>query len=96
MMPKADCLSRIPQTEDQVKDCDQVNQINTEEKIICSIGLRKSVEQLVEHQKNAADLIMMRNWIENRKHPQKNTWQEPLWHSGNYGLISETYGLKMI
>ena len=62
----ADCLSTVSQTEDQVKDCDQVNQIKTEEKNIWSIGLRKSVEQLVEHQKNAADVIILRNWIENR------------------------------
>ena len=71
MIPQADCLSRVPQTEDQVKDCDQVKQINTEEKNIWSIGLGKSVEQLVEHQKNAADLIILRNWIENKKHHQK-------------------------
>ena len=30
----ADCLLRILQTEDQVKDCDHVNQVNTEDKII--------------------------------------------------------------
>ena len=41
-IPHADCLSRVPQTEDQIKDCDQVNQINTEEKNIWSIGLGKS------------------------------------------------------
>ena len=70
-IPHADCLSRVPQTEDQVKDCDQVNQINTEEKNIWSIGLGKSVEQLVVHQKNAADLIILRNWIENGKRPQR-------------------------
>ena len=70
-IPHADCLSRVPQTEDQVKDRNQVNQINTEEKNIWSIGLGKSVEQLVEHQKNAADLIILRNWIENRKRPQR-------------------------
>ena len=61
---------RVPQTEDQVKECDQVNQINTVEKNIWSIGLGKSVEQIVEHQKNAADLIILRNWIENGKRPQ--------------------------
>ena len=38
---------------------------------ICRTGLGKSVEQLVEHQKNAADLIVLRNWIENGKRPQK-------------------------
>ena len=54
-IPHADCLSRVPQTEDQVKDFDRVNQINTEGKNIWSIGLGKSVEQLVEHQKNAAN-----------------------------------------
>ena len=54
-IPHADCLSRVPQTEDQVKDCDQV----------------KSVEQLVEHQKNAADIIILRNCIENGKRPQR-------------------------
>ena len=68
-IPHADCLSRVPQTENQVKDCDQVNQINTEERNIWSIGLGKSVEQLVEHQKNAVDLILLRNWIENGKRP---------------------------
>ena len=67
----ADCLSRVPQTEDQVKDCDQVNQVNTEDKNIWFIGLGKSFEQLVEHQKNAADLIILRNWIENGKRPQR-------------------------
>ena len=67
----ADCLSRVPQTEDQVKDCDQVNQINTEENNIWSIGQGKSVEQLVEHQKNAADLIKLRNWIEIGKRPER-------------------------
>ena len=70
-IPHADCLSRVPQTEDQVKECDQVNQINTEEKNIWSIGLGKSVEKLVEHRKNATDLIILRNWIENGKRPQK-------------------------
>ena len=70
-IPHADCLSRVPQTEDQVEDCNQVNQINTEEKNIWSIGLGKSVEQLVKHQKNAADLIIRRNWIENGKRPQR-------------------------
>ena len=70
-IPHADSLSRVPQTEDQVKDCNQVNQINTEENNIWSIGLGKSVEQLVEHQKNAADLIILRNWIENWKRPQR-------------------------
>ena len=70
-IPHADSLSRVLQTEDQVKDCDQVNQINTEEKNIWSIGVGKSVEQLVEHQKNAADLIVLRNWIENGKRPQR-------------------------
>ena len=70
-IPHADCLSRAPQTENQVKDCDQVNQINTEEKNIWFVGLGKSVEQLVEHQKNAAELIILRNWIENGKRPQR-------------------------
>ena len=70
-IPHADCLTRVPQTEDQVKDCDQVNQINTEEKNIWSIGLGESVEQLVEHQKNAADVVIPRNWIENWKRPQR-------------------------
>ena len=56
------CLSGVPQTEDQGKDCDQVNQVNTEDTNIWS---GKSVEQLVEHRKNAADLIILRNWIEN-------------------------------
>ena len=67
----ADCLSRVPVTEDQVKDCNQVNQVNTEDKNIWSIGLGKQVEQLVEHQKNAADLIILRKWVENGKCPQR-------------------------
>ena len=96
-IPHADCLSRIPQTEDQVKNCDQVNQADTEDKSIWSIGLGKSVEQKVEHQKNAADLFILRDWIENRRRPhRKKTWQEPIGHCGNYGLISETFKLKMI
>ena len=67
----ADCLLRVPKTEDQVKNSDQVNQVNTEDKNIGSIGLGKSVEQLVEHQKNAADLIILKNWIENERRPQR-------------------------
>ena len=47
----ADCLSIVPQTEEQVNNHDQVNQVNTEDKNIWSIGLEKSVEQLIEHQK---------------------------------------------
>ena len=31
----------------------------------------KSVEQLIEHQKNAADLIILRNWIEIGRRPQR-------------------------
>ena len=95
-IPHADCLSRVSQTQDQVKDCDQVNQINTEEKNIWSIGLGKSVEQLVEHQKNAADLIILKTGLRTGNALKENTWQEPLGHCGNFGLISETYGLKMI
>ena len=49
--PHADCLSKVPQTEEQVKNYDQVNQVHTENKNIWSIGLRKSVEQLVEQKK---------------------------------------------
>ena len=71
-IPHADCLSGVPQTEDQVKYCDQVNQVNTEDKIIWSIELGKSDEQLVEHQINAADLIILRNWIGNGKRPHRN------------------------
>ena len=48
-----------------------MNQIKTEGKYFWSIGLGKSVEQLVEHQKNAADLIILKNWIENGKLPQR-------------------------
>ena len=97
-VPHTDCLSRVPRTEEQVKNYDQVNQVNTEDKNIWSIGLGKSVEQLIEHQKVAADLIILRNWIENgRRPPQiKKTWQEPLEPCGNFGLISENYKLKMI
>ena len=58
---RADCLSRVPQTEDQVEKCDQVNQVSTEDKNVWSIGLGKSVEQLVEHQKNAVDIIILKN-----------------------------------
>ena len=64
-IPHADCLSRVPQTEDKVKNGNHLKQVNTEDKNIWSIGLGKSLEQLVEHQKNAADLIILRNWIEN-------------------------------
>ena len=56
-IPHTNCLSRVPQTEDQVKDFDQVN---TEGKNIWSIGLGKSVEQLVEHKKNTADLVILK------------------------------------
>ena len=48
-----------------------MNKVNTEGKNIWSIGLGKSVEQLVEHQKNAADLIILKNWIENSKRFQR-------------------------
>ena len=64
-IPHAHCRSRVPQTEEQVKNYNQVNQVNTDDKNIWSIGLGKSVEQLIEHQKNAADLVILRNWIEN-------------------------------
>ena len=47
-----------------------MNQVNTEDKNIWSIRLGKSVEQLLEHQKNAADIIILRNWIESGKRPQ--------------------------
>ena len=70
-IPHADCLSRVPQTKNQAKDCNQVNQVNTEDKNICSTGLVKSVEQLVEHKKNADDLIILRNWVKNGKCPQR-------------------------
>ena len=53
-----------------------MNQINTEEKNIWSIGLGKSVEQLVEHQKNATDLIILRNWNENGERTQRNHMAE--------------------
>ena len=66
---------RVPQTEEQVKNCDQVNQVNTEHKNILCIGLGKSVEQLVEHQKNAADLIIPRNWIENGQRPKRKNME---------------------
>ena len=69
-IPHADCLSRDPKTEDQGKDSHQVNQVNKEDKNIWSIGPGKSVEQLVEHQKNAAELIILINWIEKGKRPQ--------------------------
>ena len=91
-IPPAHCLSKVPHTEDQVENCDQENQVNTEDKNIWSIELGKSVEQIVEHQKNTAHLIILRNWIENGRRP----WQEPLGHFGNFGLISETHKLKMI
>ena len=48
-----------------------MDQINTEEKNLWSIGLGKSVEKLVEHQNNAADLIILRNLIDNGKRPQR-------------------------
>ena len=48
-----------------------MNQVNTDDKNIWSIELGKSVEQVVEHQQNAADLIILRNWIENGRRPQR-------------------------
>ena len=48
-----------------------MNQVNTEDKNIWSIELGKSVELLVEHQQNAADLIILRNWIDNGRRPQR-------------------------
>ena len=48
-----------------------MNQVNTEDKNILFFVLEKSVQQLVEHQKNAADLIILRNWIENGNRPQR-------------------------
>ena len=83
----ADCLSGVPQTEDQVEDRDQVNQVNTEDKNILFFVLEKSVQQLVEHQKNAADLIILRNWIEKGNRLQEKTWQELLGHCGTFRLI---------
>ena len=88
----SDCLSRVPHAEDQVENCVQVNQVNTEDKIIWSIGLGKSVEHLVEHQKNAADLIILRNWIErNGRRPQRKNMagaSKALWkHWTNFGNL---------
>ena len=67
----ADCLPRVPQTGEKVKDCNQVNQVNTEDKNIWSIGLEKSLEQLIGHKKIAAELIVSKNWIESKKPPQR-------------------------
>ena len=48
-----------------------MNRVDTEDKIVWSVGLGKSAEQLVEHHKNAAELIILRNWIERGKFPQR-------------------------
>ena len=44
-IPHADCLSRVPRTEED----NDPNQVNVVDKNIWSIGLGKSLEQLVEH-----------------------------------------------
>ena len=48
-----------------------MNQVNKEDKNIRSSGLGKSEKQLVEHQKNSAKIIILRNCIENGKRPQR-------------------------
>ena len=48
-----------------------MNKANTEEENLWSIELWKSVEKLVEHQENAAKLIILKNWIESGKHLQR-------------------------
>ena len=72
-IPHTDCLSRVTLslTEAEVKDCKLVNQVITKDKNNWSIELGKSVEQLVEHRKNAAELITLQNWIELVKRPRR-------------------------
>ena len=72
-------LLRVPQTEEEVKDGDQVNQVNTKVEIIWSIGLRNSVEQLVEQQINADEFIL-RNCLRAENVLKEKTWQEPPRH----------------
>ena len=55
--PHAEFLSKVPQTEEEVKVCDQVNQVITEDKNIWSLGLGKSVEELVDHQRMQPNLL---------------------------------------
>ena len=69
-IPHLDCMLQVPQTEDEAKDCNQVNQVNTNDENIRTIGLEKNVEQLVEHHKNEAQLIIQQTWVESRKRPQ--------------------------
>ena len=76
---------RVPETEEEAKECNQVNQVKTNDKNIWYIRLGKSVEQLVEHHQNAAELIIQLNLVESGKRAQRKNM------AGNYGLISETY-----
>ena len=71
-IPHADCLSKVPQTNNEVKDFNQVNQVNTENKNMWSIGLEKSVEQLVGHQKKATKLILLRKGLRAGKRPKRS------------------------
>ena len=68
-IPHAVCVPRVPQTEEEVKVCEQVRQVNTKNQNVWSIGLGKSVEELDVHQKNEAKLVIQRNWIESGKRP---------------------------
>ena len=71
-----------------------MNQVNTEDKNIWSIELGKSAEQLVEHQKNAAEVIILKSGLKTGNVLKGETWQEPQGHCGNFGLISKTYEQK--
>ena len=88
--PHADCMSRVPPTDDN-NDPDQVNRVNLEDKYNWFIGLGQSVDKFVEHQKIAAELIVLRIRIGSGKRHQKKTWQELLEHCGNFGKISKAY-----
>ena len=69
-----------------------MNQVNTEDKIIWSIGLGKSVEQLNEHRKNVAEAKRMRmgNAL------KEKTLREPPEHFEIFGLISKSYEKTLI
>ena len=60
MIPHADSLSRVPPTDEEDK-FGQVNQVKPKDEKISSIGIMKSVEQLVGHQENE---VVLRNWIQ--------------------------------
>ena len=74
--PREDYLSRVPHTEKDFKVFYQMILVNTEDEKIWSLGLGKTVKQLVENQLNAAELIILRNLIKSGKHVQKENMAE--------------------